>query len=165
MLGIQIAKLAGARVIATAGSEEKMQRALEVGADFAVNHSNDGWAKEARSLTGGRGVDVVFEHVGQATWSGSLQALARGGRLVTCGGHSGFDVGINLWHLFVKEQTLIGSFAGTRQDFLDIMALASKSDMRQVVQAIMPLDDIPKAQQMLRDRKVFGKLIVDPTLK
>lgn len=164
VLGIQIAKLAGARVIATAGSEEKLQHALELGADFAVNHREDGWAKTARGFTGGRGVDVVFEHVGEATWAGSLQALARGGRLVTCGGHSGFEVGINLWHLFVKEQTLIGSFAGTKQDFLDIMALADKSDMRQVVQEIVPLNDIPRAQQMLRDRQVFGKLIVDPTL-
>ena len=164
VLGIQIAKLAGARVIATAGSKAKMDAAKELGADFVVNHSEEGWAKKVRSFTGGRGVDVVFEHVGAATWDGSLQALARGGRVVTCGGHSGFDVKINLWHLFVKEQTLIGSFAGTRQDFLEVLKLVEQGHIRQVVQEVLPFDDLPRAQQMLRDRKVFGKLILDPTL-
>lgn len=163
VLGIQIAKMAGARVIATAGSQDKMDAATKLGADLVVNHSEAGWAKKVRAFTGGRGVDVVFEHVGAATWEGSLQALARGGRLVTCGGHSGFDVKINLWHLFVKEQTLIGSFAGSRQDFLEILALAAQGHIRQVVQEVLPFEDLPRAQQMLRDRKVFGKLILDPT--
>lgn len=164
VLGIQIAKLAGARVVATAGSEAKMQAALKLGADLAVNHSEPGWWRKVRAFTGGKGVDVVFEHVGAATWDDSLNALARGGRLVTCGGHSGFDVGINLWHLFVKEQTLIGSFGGTRQDFLEIMALAEQGRMRQVIQESLPFEDLPRAQRMLRDRQVFGKLILDPTL-
>ena len=162
VLGIQIAKLAGARVIATAGSEAKMRAALELGADHVVNHSEDGWAREVRALTGGKGVDLVFEHVGEATWEGSLHALARGGRLVTCGGHSGFDVKINLWHLFVKEQTLIGSFAGSRQDFLDIMRLAERSQMKQVVQEVVSFEDLPRAQEMLQERRVFGKLVLDP---
>ncbi len=162
VLGIQIAKLAGARVIATAGSEAKMRAALELGADHVVNHSQEGWAREVRAMTGGKGVDLVFEHVGEATWEGSLQALARGGRLVTCGGHSGFDVKINLWHLFVKEQTLIGSFAGSRQDFLDVMRLAERSQLKQVVQEIVSFEDLPRAQEMLRERRVFGKLVLDP---
>ncbi len=162
VLGIQIARLAGARVIATAGGEAKMRAALELGADHVVNHSEGGWAREVRALTGGKGVDVVFEHVGQATWEQSLQALARGGRLVTCGGHSGFDVKINLWHLFVKEQTLIGSFAGSRQDFLDVMELARRSRLKQVVQEVVSFEDLPRAQEMLRERRVFGKLVLDP---
>lgn len=165
VLGMQIAAAAGARVIATAGSEEKMQRAMEMGAAFAVNHSDPSWPDRVRDFTGGRGVDVVFEHVGQATWAASLRALARGGRLVTCGGHSGFDVDINLWHLFVKEHTIIGSFAGSRQDFLDVMALARQGRLRQVVQEVFSLADVPKAQQLLADRKVFGKLMLDPTLQ
>jgi hypothetical protein len=117
-----------------------------------------------RRLTGGRGVDIVFEHVGAATWEGSLRALARGGRLVTCGGHSGFMVGFNLWHLFVKEQTLIGSFGGTRRDFLAVMQMASQGKLRQVVQETFSLAEVQKAQDLLRARKVFGKLILDPTL-
>lgn len=164
VLGMQIAAAAGARVIATAGSEDKMRRALELGASFAVNHGDPSWPDRVRDFTGGRGVDIVFEHVGQATWAGSLRALARGGRLVTCGGHSGFTVDMNLWHLFVKEHTIIGSFGGTRRDFLDVMRMAEQGHLRQVVQETFSLADLPRAQQMLRERKVFGKLMLDPTL-
>lgn len=164
VLGMQIAKAAGARVIATAGGADKVRRCLEVGADFAVDHNDPAWPQKVRQFTGGRGVDIVFEHVGQATWEGSLKAMARGGRLVTCGGHSGFMVGFNLWHLFVKEHTLIGSFGGTRRDFLDVMKMAGQGNLRQVVQQVVSLADVPLAQDMLRQRKVFGKLMLDPTL-
>lgn len=164
VLGIQIAKSAGARVIATAGGPEKVARLSDIGADCAVDHNDPSWPDQVRRFTGGRGVDIVFEHVGQATWEGSLKALARGGRLVTCGGHSGFMVGFNLWHLFVKEQTLIGSFGGTRRDFLDVMRMGGQGTLRQVVQEVFSLADVPKAQELLRRRKVFGKLILDPTL-
>ena len=164
VLGMQIAATAGARVIATAGSDDKVRQALDVGAQFAVNHRDPSWPEQVRKWTGGRGVDVVFEHVGQATWEGSLRALARGGRLVTCGGHSGFSVNINLWHLFVKEHTLIGSFAGARQDFLDIMRLVEQRKIKPVIQEIFALQDIPRAQALLDSRQVFGKLLIDPTL-
>ncbi len=164
VLGVQIAKAAGARVIATAGSAEKMRQALEIGADEVVNHREEGWAERVRAWTGGRGVDVVFEHVGKATWQGSLRALARGGRLVTCGGHSGFEVDINLWHLFVKEHVLIGSFAGTRRDFLDVLQLAVAGRIRPVIQQVFPLDKVVDAQGLLEDRQVFGKLMLDPAL-
>ena len=164
VLGMQIAATAGARVIATAGSDDKVRQALDVGAQFAVNHRDPSWPEQVRKWTGGRGVDVVFEHVGQATWEGSLRALARGGRLVTCGGHSGFSVNINLWHLFVKEHTLIGSFAGARQDFLDIMRLVEQHKVKPVIQEVFALQDIPRAQALLDSRQVFGKLLIDPTL-
>lgn len=164
VLGMQIAAVAGARVIATAGSEDKMQQAREMGAQLVVNHNDPSWADQVRDFTGGRGVDVVFEHVGAATWASSLRALARGGRLVTCGGHSGFQVDINLWHLFVKEHTLIGSFAGSRQDFLDVMKLVDQGRIRPVIQHIFPLEDVLCAQDLLQSRKVFGKLLLDPTL-
>ena len=164
VLGMQIAATAGARVIATAGSDDKVRQALDVGAQFAVNHRDPSWPEQVRKWTGGRGVDVVFEHVGQATWEGSLRALARGGRLVTCGGHSGFSVNINLWHLFVKEHTLIGSFAGARQDFLDIMRLVEQRKVKPVIQEVFALQDIPRAQALLDRRQVFGKLLIDPTL-
>ena len=164
VLGMQIAATAGARVIATAGSDEKVRQALDVGAHFAVNHRDPSWPEQVRKWTGGRGVDVVFEHVGQVTWEGSLRALARGGRLVTCGGHSGFSVNINLWHLFVKEHTFIGSFAGARQDFLDIMRLVEQRKVKPVIQEVFALQDIPRAQALLDRRQVFGKLLIDPTL-
>jgi NADPH:quinone reductase-like Zn-dependent oxidoreductase len=164
VIGMQIAALAGARVIATAGSDAKLRQARELGADLVVNHRDARWADQVREWTGGRGVDVVFEHVGAATWKGSLRALARGGRLVTCGGHSGFDVDINLWHLFVKEHTLIGSFAGTRQDFLDVLRLVGDGRIKPVIQQTFPLEGVVAAQAMLEGRQVFGKLMLDPTL-
>ena len=164
VLGMQIAALAGARVIATAGSDEKVRQALDLGAQFAVNHRDPSWAEQVRKWTGGRGVDVVFEHVGAATWEGSLRALARGGRLVTCGGHSGFSVNINLWHLFVKEHTIIGSFAGARQDFLDVMRLVSQGKIKPIIQQTFALEDVRKAQAMMQGRQVFGKLMIDPSL-
>lgn len=164
VLGMQIAAVAGARVIATVGSEDKMRQAKEMGAQFVVNHRDPGWGEQVRKWTGGRGVDVVFEHVGAATWEGSLRALARGGRLVTCGGHSGFTVSMNLWHLFVKEHTIIGSFAGARQDFLDIMRLVEQRRIKPVIQEIFALEDVARAQAMLENRQVFGKLLIDPAM-
>jgi len=163
VLGVQIAAVTGARVIATAGSEDKIRQARDLGAQFAVNHRDPTWPDQVREWTGGRGVDVVFEHVGAATWKGSLRALARGGRLVTCGGHSGFSVDINLWHLFVKEHTIIGSFAGSRQDFLDVFHLVEQRKIRPVIHEIFALEDVRKAQEMLESRQVFGKLLLDPT--
>jgi NADPH:quinone reductase-like Zn-dependent oxidoreductase len=161
-MGIQIAKLAGARVIATAGSSDKRARALEVGADDVVDHYDPQWPKTVRRLTGGRGVDVVFEHVGQATWKGSLAALARGGTLVTCGGHSGFTVHIDLWSLFVKEHKIIGSFAGTTSDLLHVLGLVAERKLRPVIHERLPLADAARAQQLLEAGEVFGKVLLAP---
>lgn len=164
VIGTQLAKLAGARVIATAGNDEKLRQASELGADFTVNHRDADWAAQVRAITGGRGVDLVFEHVGEATWHGSLNAMARGGRLVTCGGHSGFMVDMNLWHLFVKEHTIIGSFAATRDDFLEVMRLAGAGAIKPLIQEVFPLEQIGQAHALMEQRGVFGKLMVDPRL-
>jgi len=161
---IQIARLLDARVLATAGSQAKLDQALALGAHEVINHSDPDWAEEVRKLTSNRGVDVVFEHVGRATWNSSLRSLGRGGRLVTCGGHSGFEVGLNLWHLFVKEQSLIGSFAATRQDFLEVMRVAGEGRLRPVIQQVFSLGRAPEAQALLEHRGVFGKLMIDPRL-
>ena len=163
VLGMQIAAVAGARVIVTAGSEDKLRQARELGAQFAVNHRDPSWPEQVRKWTGGCGVDVVFEHVGAATWEGSLRSLARGGRLVTCGGHSGFSVNINLWHLFVKEHTIIGSFAGSRDDFMNVLRLVEQRKIKPVIQQIFSLDDLTKAQALMEGRQVFGKLIIEPS--
>ena len=163
VLGMQIAAAAGARVIVTAGSEDKLRQARELGAQFAVNHRDPSWPEQVRQWTGGRGVDVVFEHVGAATWEGSLRSLARGGRLVTCGGHSGFSVNINLWHLFVKEHTIIGSFAGSRDDFMNVLRLVEQRKIKPVIQQVFSLEDLTKAQALMESRQVFGKLIIEPS--
>ena len=162
VIGLQIAKLSGALVIATAGSQDKLARARDLGADFTVDHSDPEWPKTVRKLTAGRGVDVVFEHVGAATWEGSLTALTRGGRLVTCGGHTGFNVQINLWHLFVKQQTLIGSFAGSRQDLEHVLSMARRGLIKPVIHAKLPLREAAEAQRMLDSRSVFGKVLLTP---
>lgn len=161
-IGVQIAKLSGARVIATAGSSAKRDRALQLGADVVVDHHDPDWARAVRRETGGRGVDIVFEHVGKATWASSLAALARGGTLVTCGGHSGFTVEIDLWSLFVKEQQVIGSFAATTSDLLQVLALVGQGRLSPIIHARLPLEQAAEAHQLLEDGSVFGKVLLMP---
>lgn len=161
-MAVQIGKLSGARVIATAGSREKLDKLTALGADFVVDHSRAHWSAEVRRITGRRGVDVVFEHVGAATWADSLMCLTRNGRLVTCGGHTGFDVGIDLWQLFVKQITLIGSFAATRQDLVDVLKLASRGLLRPVLHGVLPLSAAAEAQGLMENRGIFGKVVLTP---
>ena len=111
---IQICRDLGARVITTGGSEAKRELGLELGAEVALDTGVERWEKEVKRLTDGRGADVVVEHVGPATWDASLRALARNGRLVTCGGTTGPKVSVNLPHLFIKNQSILGSTMGPR---------------------------------------------------
>jgi NADPH:quinone reductase-like Zn-dependent oxidoreductase len=161
-MAVQIAKLAGAQVAATAGDGAKCARAEGLGADFTVNHREPGWAQAVRGWSGGRGVDLVVEHVGAATWDDSLAALTRGGRLVTCGGHSGFDVQLNLWSLFVKGQSILGSFAATRQDILDVLSLVAEGRLQPVIDSVLPLGEAAQAQRQLDERGAFGKILLRP---
>ncbi|HSP63461.1 MAG TPA: zinc-binding dehydrogenase, partial [Pyrinomonadaceae bacterium] len=138
-LGIQIAKLRGARVIATASSEEKLTKARELGADETVNYTRDDWPKEVRKLTGGRGVDVVFEHTGAATWPGSIVSLKKGGRLVTCGATSGFDAGTDLRQVFYRHLTILGSMMGSKAELLAAMKFIERGQIRAVVDRTLPL--------------------------
>lgn len=162
VMAVQIGKLSGARVIASAGSREKLEKLEALGADFVVDHSRPGWSQEVRRITARRGVDLVFEHVGAATWNNSLMSLTRNGRLVTCGGHSGFEVGLDLWQLFVKQITLIGSFAATRQDLVEVLKLAGRGLLRPVLHRVLPLSDAASAQRLMEDRGIFGKVILTP---
>lgn len=161
-LAVQIGVLAGARVAATAGDDAKCARAKQLGAAFSVNHRDSDWPQAVRAWTGGRGVDLVVEHVGAATWEGSLAALSRGGRLVTCGGHSGFDVRLDLWSLFVKGQSILGSFAATRQDVIDVLALVAEGRIQPVIDQVLPLGSVTEAQRRLDERSAFGKILLSP---
>lgn len=161
-LGVQIARLAGAHVIATAGRPEKLERARALGAHDVVDHSRPGWGEEVRRLTGRRGVHVVFEHVGAATWEQSLACLTRNGRLVTCGGHTGFTVPIDLWHLFVKQISIIGSFAGTRGDLMTVLDLAASGALHPVLHSVLPLARAAEAQRAMEARDIFGKIVLTP---
>jgi NADPH:quinone reductase-like Zn-dependent oxidoreductase len=161
-LGIQIAKLFGARVIATASSAEKLTKARELCADETVNYSRDDWPKEVRRLTNGRGVDVVFEHTGEATWPGSIVSLKKGGRLVTCGATSGFDARTDLRQVFYRHLTILGSMMGSKAELLAAMKFIESGKIRAVVDRTLPLAEARKAHELMEDRAQFGKLVLLP---
>jgi NADPH:quinone reductase-like Zn-dependent oxidoreductase len=159
-LGIQIAKLHGARVIATASSEDKLQKARDLGADETINYSSDDWPKQVKRLTNGRGVDVVFEHTGEATWAESILSLKKGGRLVTCGATSGFDARTDLRHVFYRHLTILGSMMGSKADLLAAMKFVESGQIRAVVDRTLPLAEARKAHELMEDRAQFGKLVL-----
>jgi len=159
---IQIARSRGARVIATAGSEAKRALARELGADEVVDHGQEGWGKQVKQLTGGRGVDLVVEHVGPATWKTSMSLLARNGRLVTCGGTTGPKVEILLPHLFIKNLSVLGSTMGPRSAYPEILARVEAGDWRPVVDRVLPFARVVEAHQLLEERAVSGKIVLVP---
>ena len=159
-VGIQIAKLRGARVITTASSEEKLSKARELGADETIDYTREDWPKEVRRLTNGRGVDVVFEHTGAATWPGSILSLRKGGRLVTCGATSGFDAKTDLRHVFYRHLTILGSMMGSKADLLAAMKFIESGQIRAVVDRTLPLSEARKAHELMEDRAQFGKLVL-----
>jgi NADPH:quinone reductase-like Zn-dependent oxidoreductase len=161
-IGIQIAKLRGARVITTASSDEKLAKARELGANETINYTRDDWPKEVKRLTNGRGVDVVFEHTGEATWPGSILSLKKGGRLVTCGATSGFDARTDLRHVFYRHLTILGSMMGSKSDLLAAMKFIESGQIRAVVDRTLPLAEARQAHELMEDRAQFGKLVLLP---
>ncbi len=159
-IAIRVAKSVGCTVIATVGSEEKATKARALGADHVINYREDRFEGVVRKLTGRKGVDVVFEHVGADTWSGSLLSLRRGGRLVTCGATSGPAGSINLMQLFQQQYRIIGSFGsplGSLGKALDRIA----SGVRPVIDTVYPLEEFEAGLQRLESRAVFGKILVE----
>jgi NADPH:quinone reductase-like Zn-dependent oxidoreductase len=161
-MGIQIARLRGARVIATASSDEKLTKARELGADETINYTREDWPKEVKRLTNRKGVDIVFEHTGAATWPGSILSLKKGGRLVTCGATSGFDARTDLRHVFYRHLTILGSMMGSKADLLAAMKFVESGQIRAVVDRTMPLSEARKAHELLEDRAQFGKIVLLP---
>jgi NADPH:quinone reductase-like Zn-dependent oxidoreductase len=159
---IQIAKFFGARVIATAGNEEKLRKARELGADETIDHNKQNILDEVRRLTGRRGVDVVFEHVGAATWDKSVASLAPGGRLVTCGATTGFDAKIDLRFLFTRQLSVLGSYMGTKAELNTVLKLIGQGKLKPVVDRILPLSECARAHQLLEQREQFGKIVLTP---
>lgn len=159
-IGIQIAALRGARVITTASSDEKLERAREIGAHETINYTRGDWSKEVRRLTDGHGVDVVFEHVGAETWPDSIKALAKNGRLVTCGATSGFDARTDIRQLFYRHLTFLGSFMGSKAELLDAMKFIERGQIAAVVDRILPLAEARRAHELMEDRAQFGKLVL-----
>ena len=157
---IQIAKLHNARVFATAGTDAKMARGLELGADAVINHHTEDVPARVRALTGGRGVDIVIEHVGQATWDRSVKSLARCGRLVTCGNTTGWEAKIDLRFLFVRELSLMGSFMGWKGELLAAAPFFFNGRLTPAIDKTFPLRDAAAAHERMEKSEQFGKIVL-----
>jgi NADPH:quinone reductase-like Zn-dependent oxidoreductase len=163
LAAIQIAKLAGARVFATASSRAKLDAATRLGADVAIDHAEDPeWDLTLRRLTGKRGVDVIVETVGAATWERSIRALGKGGRLVTCGATSGPIGPTDIRYLFRREQTIQGSNGWTHDDLLAVTRLAWAGRLRPLIDRILPLEETAHGQRAMTRREVIGKIVIRP---
>ncbi|MCC6750817.1 MAG: zinc-binding dehydrogenase [Deltaproteobacteria bacterium] len=159
---VQIAKLYGARVIAAASSAEKLAVAESLGADHLINYKEQKLAPEVRRLTDKRGVDVVFEHVGAATWEDSLRACAWGGRVVTCGASSGFDAPTDLRHVFFRQLSILGSTMGSKAVLFDVVKHVAAGRLRPVVGRVLPLAEAAEAHRLLEEHAVAGKVVLVP---
>jgi NADPH:quinone reductase-like Zn-dependent oxidoreductase len=159
---VQIGKLCGARVFVTSSSDEKLQRARELGADECINYSKEDWARTVFQKTGRRGVDVILETVGAATWKDSLRSLAKGGRLVTCGATSGPMGETDIRIVFWKQVSIIGSTMSNRREFNEVMTQLFRGKLRAIVDSVMPLSEGMAAQQKLAASKQFGKVVLTP---
>lgn len=159
---IQIARMFHARVIATAGDERKREAALELGANHVINHYQQKIAQEVRSITKGEGVDVVVEHVGQATWEESVKSLKAGGTLVTCGATTGPSVGVDLRFLFSRQLSLFGSYMGTMSELHEVLGHVFAGRINPVIDHVFSLKDIRSAHQYMEKSQMFGKIVLNP---
>ncbi|MFM8534947.1 MAG: zinc-binding dehydrogenase, partial [Acidimicrobiia bacterium] len=157
---IQLARLHGARVFATGGSDDKLAKARQLGAYAVINHHTEDVAGRVREFTGGRGVDVVFEHVGAATWDRSLKSLVRGGRLVTCGATTGHEAALDLRVLFVRQLSLLGSYMGRKAELLRAAQFFFAGELRPVVDRTYPLAEAAEAHRHLEAGEQFGKIVL-----
>jgi NADPH:quinone reductase-like Zn-dependent oxidoreductase len=162
-MAIQIAKLVGTTVYAITSTEEKMEKARELGADVVLNYREDPkWSKALYKMTDRRGVDVVVDNVGQATLAQSMRAVARGGRIVIVGNTSGPQTEIDIRFIFGKQISIIGSTMGTHQDFRDVMDLVWAGKLKTVVDRVMPLSEGKAAFEALERGEQFGKIVLVP---
>ncbi len=158
---IQIAKLWGATVYATAGSATKAARAKALGADETIVYTEVDFADDVRRLTSKRGVDVIFEHVGGETFERSLRTLAKGGRLVTCGSTSGGEVNINLRLVFFKLLSILGSTMGSLAELHELMKFVEAGRLHPVVDRVLPLSQVAEGHRLLEAREAFGKIVFE----
>jgi 2-desacetyl-2-hydroxyethyl bacteriochlorophyllide A dehydrogenase len=160
--GIQIAKMLGARVLATTSSEEKAARLREIGADEVINYKVESVFERVRLLTAKKGVDVVFDHVGARIWEENIKLLAKGGRLVTCGATSGYEAKTDLRYVFYKQLQILGSTMGRKGDLLTIMDLIGQGKLKPVIDRVLPLSEVRLAHQIVEEGKHFGKIVLIP---
>ena len=159
-MAIQMAKLAGARVITTVGSDDKIDKAKALGADEVINHSREKVNQRVRELTQRRGVDVVIEHIGPEVWGQCIDSLAKGGRLITCGATTGAEVQLDLRYVYSRQLTIKGSYMGSQSELLKAAELVGQGRLRPVIDQTFPLSDAKGAQEYLLNRKFFGKIML-----
>ena len=162
--GIQIAKLFGAYVFTTASSEEKLEKAKKLGADVLINYKEKDFVEEIKTLTGKKGVDVVFEHTGGNIFEKSIPTLTKGGRLVTCGATSDYAGKIDLRYIYAKHLTLYGSYMGTKREMIEVLKFFKKGvsniQLKPVVDSVFPLEEAAEAHKRMEQRKNFGKIVL-----
>jgi NADPH:quinone reductase-like Zn-dependent oxidoreductase len=160
LAALQLASLVGSKTIVTSRDDAKLKAAANLGADHTINGAAQDVAREASRLTGGRGVDVVIENVGQAVWSGALKSLARGGRIVTCGATTGDQPAADLRRLFIRQLQVFGSTLGTLGEFGHLLKFAERSGMMPVIDTCYPLEHVHAALDHLESGTQFGKIAV-----
>jgi len=159
---IQLAKAAGTRVIAAAGSPVKLELAKKLGADLTIDYVREDLKEGVRAFTDGNGADVIIEHTGGENFTKCLHALGRNGRLVTCGSTSAPEVSMNVRLLFVKHGNILGSYMGARWEFLEVLKLFSRGLLKPVVDRTFPLKEAREAQTYIESRKNVGKILLIP---
>ncbi|WP_243027819.1 zinc-binding dehydrogenase [Thermus albus] len=157
---IQIAKLFGARVIATAGSEEKLRKAKELGADETVNYTHPDWPKEVRRLTGGKGADKVVDHTGALYFEGVIRATANGGRIAIAGASSGYEGTLPFAHVFFRQLSILGSTMGSKSRLFPILRFVEQGKLRPVLGQVLPLEEAAEGHRLLEERRIFGKVVL-----
>ena len=159
--GIQVAKkVIGATVITTTSTEEKAAQASELGADHVINYSSEDIAERVREITGGRGVDVVLDHVGAEFWPAATRSLAMGGRYGICGVTTGYRAELQMGAMFTRYQTVFGVFMGRKEDMRQIVEMAGRGVIRGIIHQTFPLEDAAKAHEVMEGRNFFGKLVL-----
>ena len=157
---IQVATLLGARVMTTAGTDVKCDRGRALGAEEAVNYNTADFAREVKRWTNGRGVDVVVDHIGSDTFERSLRCLVKGGRYVTCGATSGFELKTDFRLVFFKSLSILGSTMGGSHELATVLSLVATGRLRPIVDRVFPFEQIAEAHRHLASREVFGKVVL-----
>jgi NADPH:quinone reductase-like Zn-dependent oxidoreductase len=160
--GIQIAKLFNCDVIATAGNKDKMDKCLQLGADYVVNHRESDWYRKVREITNKQGVDVVFEHIGKTAFPQELSLLKMGGTLVSTGATTGYDSAIDLRYLFFKGTNLLGATQGTKAGLQEVIRWVSKGKIKPVIDTILPFTNMVEGHVKMADSQLFGKILTTP---
>lgn len=158
LAAMQLAKQVGAKVLVTSREDSKLQRALAMGANHGINSRNEDVVKAVMAHTGGRGVDVVIENVGEAVWGAAMKSLVRGGRLVTCGATTGDQPPADLRRIFIRQLQILGSTHGSFDEFRDLLTLVERTGLKPVIDSEFPLDQIHAALDRLESGHQFGKV-------